>query len=224
MPVSDDVVCIHLIHKPLIDCSISTDNPEATLTRPSDQQPEEENDLMENGDENTFTEFSVEQEERFRERFEEGYDLIDPEHLRWLEINHPDSIPADRHMLVLAPESSADVSEDNPTLTDVLDSPLCSHHHQFLQLNVPHPPTLPPLTLLPSMHRQLQNQVLLILLMDQLQSQLKLFPLLSPPLVHQLQSHLKLLPLLSPPLVHQLRSPLRLLISLPLSVHAPRHP
>ena len=102
-----------------IDCSISTDNPEATLTRPSDQQPEEENDLMENGDENTVTEFSVEQEERFRERFEEGYDLIDPEYLRWLEINHPDSIPADRHMLVLAPESSADVSEDNPTLTDV---------------------------------------------------------------------------------------------------------
>ena len=102
-----------------IDCSISTDNPEATLTRPSDQQPEKENDLMENGDENTVTEFSVEQEERFRERFEEGYDLIDPEYLRWLEINHPDSIPADRHMLVLAPESSADVSEDNPTLTDV---------------------------------------------------------------------------------------------------------
>ena len=102
-----------------IDCSISTDNPEATLTRPSDQQPEKENDFMENGDENTVTEFSVEQEERFRERFEEGYDLIDPEYLRWLEINHPDSIPADRHMLVLAPESSADVSEDNPTLTDV---------------------------------------------------------------------------------------------------------
>ena len=101
-----------------IDCSISTDNPEATLTRPSDQQPEKENDLMENGDENTVTEFSVEQEERFQERFE-GYDLIDPEYLRWLEINHSDSIPADRHMLVLAPESSADVSEDNPTLTDV---------------------------------------------------------------------------------------------------------
>ena len=73
---------------------------------------------MENGDENTVTEFSVEQEEHFRARFE-GYDLIDPEYLRWLEINHLDSIPADRHILVLAPESSADVSEDNPTLTDV---------------------------------------------------------------------------------------------------------
>ena len=133
MPVSDDVVCIHIIHKPLIDCSISTDNPEATLTQPSDQQREKENDFMENGDENTFTEFSVEQEERFRERFEEGYDLIDPEHLRWLEINHPNSIPADRHMLVLAPESSADVSEDNPTLTDVLFS--------FVQPSSPIPTT-----------------------------------------------------------------------------------
>ena len=52
-----------------IDCSISTDNPEATLTRSSDQQPEKGNDLMENGDENTVTEFSVEQEERFRAKF-----------------------------------------------------------------------------------------------------------------------------------------------------------
>ena len=44
---------------------------------------------------------------------------MDSEYLRWLEINHPDSVPADRHMLVLAPEPSGGVSEDNPTLTDV---------------------------------------------------------------------------------------------------------
>ena len=59
---------------------------------------------MENGDENTVTEFSVEREERFRERFEEGYDLIDPEYLRWLEINHPDSIifqPTDTCLFLL---------------------------------------------------------------------------------------------------------------------------
>ena len=101
-----------------IDCSISTENPEASLTEPNDQQPETENGRMENGHENTVTDFSVEQEQRFQRRFEEGYDLMDPEYLCWLEINHPDSVPADRHMLVLAPESSADVSEDNPTLTD----------------------------------------------------------------------------------------------------------
>ena len=34
---------------------------------------------------------------------------MDPEYLRWLEINHPDSVPADRHILVLAPKSSAGV-------------------------------------------------------------------------------------------------------------------
>ena len=44
---------------------------------------------------------------------------MDSEYLHWLEINHPDSVPADRHMIVLAPESSGGVSKDNPTLTDV---------------------------------------------------------------------------------------------------------
>ena len=73
---------------------------------------------MENGDENTVAEFSTEHKQRFQTRFE-GYDLMDSEYLRWLEINHPDSVPADRHMLVLAPESCGGVSEDNPTLTDV---------------------------------------------------------------------------------------------------------
>ena len=102
-----------------IDCSISTENPEASLTRPSDEQTETEDGLMENGGENTITEFSIEQEQHFRTRFEGGYDLMDPEHLHWLEINHPDSVPADRHMLVLAPESSGGVSEDSRTLTDV---------------------------------------------------------------------------------------------------------
>ena len=55
----------------------------------------------------------------FRQGSKKGNDLIAPEYLRWLEINHPDSVPADRHMLVLAPESSGGVSEDSPTLTDV---------------------------------------------------------------------------------------------------------
>ena len=110
---------IYPFNPQVIDCSISTENPEASLTRPSDEQTETENGLMENGDENTVTEFSTEQEQRFQTRFEEGYDLMDSEYLRWLEINHPDSVPADRHMLVLAPESCGGVSEDNPTLTDV---------------------------------------------------------------------------------------------------------
>ena len=43
---------------------------------------------MENGGESTITEFSIEQEQRFQTRFEEGYNLMDPEYLCWLEINH----------------------------------------------------------------------------------------------------------------------------------------
>ena len=179
-----------------IDCSISTDNPDATLTRPSDQQPETENDLMENGDENTVTEFSVEQEQRFQTRFEEGYDLVDPEYLRWLEINHPDSVPADRHMLVLAPESSAGVSEDNPTLTDVFS---------FVQLSSPIPTTecaTPSNS--PSVDSSTLHESSAIKPGDTHPSHgsttesIKTPPLLSPPLMHQLRIQLKL-PLESTP-------------------------
>ena len=92
--------CIPFIPQ-AVNCSSSTDNPEASLTRPSDEQTEAQNGLMVNGDENTVTEFSIEQEQRFQTRFEEGYDLMDSEYLRWLEINHPDSVPADRHSLSL---------------------------------------------------------------------------------------------------------------------------
>ena len=54
---------------------------------------------------------------------------MDSEYLRWLEINHPDSVPADRHMLVLAPEPSGGVSEDNPTL---MYSHMYSHRLRLL--------------------------------------------------------------------------------------------
>ena len=108
-----------------INCSISTENPEASLTRSSDEQMDEvnengdeneqmdtENEVMENGDENTATEFSIEQEHLFRTRFKEGYDLLDPEYLHWLKINHPDSVQA------VTSESSARVNENDTTLAD----------------------------------------------------------------------------------------------------------
>ena len=66
---------------------------------------------MENGD--TITRFPTGQEQCFETRFEEGYHLMDPEYLHWLEINHPDSVPAETH-------ASGGVSEDSPTHTDVL--------------------------------------------------------------------------------------------------------
>ena len=36
--------------------------------------------------------FSVEEELRFSNRFEEGYDLYDPKYEAWLKINHPDAV------------------------------------------------------------------------------------------------------------------------------------
>ena len=33
-------------------------------------------------------------------RYEEGYDLMDPQYLQWLEIHHPDSVLADKDMFV----------------------------------------------------------------------------------------------------------------------------
>ena len=41
--------------------------------------------------------FSVEQEELFQKRFNEGYNLyIDPNYVEWLAINHPEALPYDR--------------------------------------------------------------------------------------------------------------------------------
>jgi len=172
-------------------CSISAENLEVSLTRPSDEQTETENGLVENGDENTVTEFSIEQEQRFQTRFEEGCDLMDSEHLHWLEINHPDSVPADRHMLVLASESSRGVSKDNSTLTDVF-----SYVQPLSPLTVTKCATSSNSTFLNSHASTAESAktppTLELPLMRQLQSQLKLLPLLSPPLI---QSQLKLLPL-----------------------------
>ena len=73
--IRDDVVCT-TSH----NCSISTENPEAPLTRSSDEQMDTKNEVMENVGENTATEFSIEQEHLFRTRFE---DLLDREYLCW---------------------------------------------------------------------------------------------------------------------------------------------
>ena len=50
--------------------------------------------------------FSKEQEDCYKQRYSKGYDLMNPEYLRWLEIYHPEAIPADRYSLVTAPSST----------------------------------------------------------------------------------------------------------------------
>ena len=46
--------------------------------------------------------FSKEQEDCYKQRYTEGYDLMDPEYLHWLEIYHPEA----RYSLETAPSST----------------------------------------------------------------------------------------------------------------------
>ena len=44
--------------------------------------------------------FTDEQLERFQHRYEEGYDIyVDCDYVRWLELHHPKSLPANRYSL-----------------------------------------------------------------------------------------------------------------------------
>ena len=153
----------------VIDCSISTENPEASLTRPSDEQTETENGLMENGDENTVTEFSIKQEQRFQTRSEEWYDLMDSKYLRWLEINHPDLVFLLTDICLSLLQNPLEVWVK--TLLWLMYSHKYSHRLRLLWLNVLHPITL---------HFSI--------VMRQLWSQLKVLPLSSLPLMRQLVS------------------------------------
>ena len=42
-------------------------------------------------------------EDLYQQRFEEGYDLFDPDYILWLEQHHPEALPADRYKLTSAP-------------------------------------------------------------------------------------------------------------------------
>ena len=51
----------------------------------------------------TLASFSKKQEDCCKWRYSKGYDLMDPEYLRWLEIYPPEAILGDRYCLVTAP-------------------------------------------------------------------------------------------------------------------------
>lgn len=56
--------------------------------------------------------FTSEKEDLFQHRFEEGYDLLDPEYLSWLRLNHPDAVPSDE-------SSVSDFFSDIPALSPI---------------------------------------------------------------------------------------------------------
>lgn len=61
--------------------------PSKALQIPSDE-------VTTNGTSEELTVFSPEKETLFKKRYEEKYDLKDPEYVCWLRINHPDSAPS----------------------------------------------------------------------------------------------------------------------------------
>ena len=42
--------------------------------------------------------YSAEEEEWFQTWYEEGYDLFDPKYVSWLELHHPEAVPADCYL------------------------------------------------------------------------------------------------------------------------------
>ena len=55
--------------------------------------------------------FTSEQLDRFKIRYEEGYDVYeDSDYVRWLELNHPEAVPTDRYSLVSSVEDPQNAS------------------------------------------------------------------------------------------------------------------
>ena len=69
-----------------------------------------EEDILEGGNE-----FSADKDLLFQKRYEEGYDLFDPEYVRWLEVHHPSDVPRDRHHLVSTSPSTTKSAVDSFT-------------------------------------------------------------------------------------------------------------
>ena len=66
--------------------------------------------------------FTEEQNERFRRRFEEGYDLDDPEYSCWLELHHPDGhgMSITNHFADVSPENEVHIVHDTSSSSKTL--------------------------------------------------------------------------------------------------------
>ena len=69
----------------------------------------------------------TEKEDLHQQRFDEGYDLFDPDYILWLEQHHPEALPADRYKLTSAPSggmppggsaSSPSLSSSHPIIPE----------------------------------------------------------------------------------------------------------
>lgn len=66
--------------------------------------------------------FTPDKEELFQHRYEEGYDLYDPEYFSWLEVYHPEALPSNE-------SSISEFFPDVPALSPVDGAiPTDAHH------------------------------------------------------------------------------------------------
>ena len=111
--VSDDVGCILLIRMQLtVVLALKTPGSH------SDKREIDNGQEQDQGDTSSDHEFSAEQEQLFQTRFEEGYDLMDPEYLCWLKVNHPDSVSVYENTPISVPKSFDGGIDDDTSLTD----------------------------------------------------------------------------------------------------------
>ena len=54
----------------------------------------------------------------YQKRYEEGYDLFDPEYVSWLEQHHPEAVPADRYTLTSTTDASVSKSQDSTSILE----------------------------------------------------------------------------------------------------------
>ena len=54
-------------------------------------------------------------EEIYQMRFEEGYDLYDPDYILWLELHHPEAVPKYRYTLTCAPTAEHSSESSTPS-------------------------------------------------------------------------------------------------------------
>ena len=72
--------------------------------------------------------FTSEQLDRFKIRYEEGYDVYEnSDYIKWLELNHPQAVPADHYSLVSSVEDPQNASGIDSLVDHFSEvNPLCT--------------------------------------------------------------------------------------------------
>ena len=88
-----------------IDCGIDVEGCASHNEHSDDNDKDTSCGFDDSSNSDDRDEFSAETLARFQKRYDEGYDLYDEEYTRWLELNHPSDLPADRSLLESTPST-----------------------------------------------------------------------------------------------------------------------